>query len=1805
MPFQFKEKPNYKVHILVQGSKTPNQFTETASTPSTSRAGSEPSEIIEKKENNKNEQAETINKQQTISTPTMTSSGLYACHACQFTTTRLNVLILHNKSHSVTFTPYTPSPVRKKQVKTAKSTPLTTKTPKQKKPRPEKSENISKKSPGHKRAADPGSTPEVKKPKTDEEIKSSLLADWDDGDEESNDESTMVMAGSPEVPVAAESPAVPTPAELPSAQVPVEVLSEKKSDDSAEKPESSSDSKYEFCEDEDWPVEADIGRKIPRVKNPSKRKGETKSVSIDEDEMAREVAELLNKTTLPELPSAPEPLKVEENFPEPSIVKSPDKKQDNTQEQVAHEKKNLSDTLPPKTIFKTKTFFRSRHSRSQDAIGKYVAEQLNAAERMDIVDSDINGAEVVSSPETRMSPPVEHVKVARLAPKIQLKKMKAEAAQLRELEKFNAEKSKEDSTSNSNFTYLSELSFVDTKDHSNNNQNPESSGEIEINYKNVENIDSVSLSLDYSKKKIEEKMNKNDKNNEKEYLLESTPDNTVEKGNFTPVVKFPEDNHPKSFEPFMNESTASAVDALLSVSRETDRVTKVISDDPPEDLFEDDNKDSNNTSNNNINGYNNYKNNSIDECKEQPYTGLSKEDETFQPIKNMDVSQEESNEIAQKNVDMETNLPELINTANADMTKNNTKVMEDVLLNKYSNSEIVTNDTSNVLGVENTPTESDLQIAEALINLPTTTINKVSIKTHADTNPLTTLTDEVTVHNHKNIHSEKDENIAVTDVTNSVNVEDHTHLVESSNKNINPRFETEQEKSENLNAAQSLVQMSETIDHNVKILDIDMPNNEILQRNVKIKEDNLKVGSLEDEQKGTNNDSNKNLIAMRKSPELEIKSSKLLKILEEPCLPKLATAKKTITKQLIVPGKEKILNFDVGKSPIKTKPNSPKQKIIIRRTTSSKNLLNSMTEVTTPDKIILSRTNKSAQDGSSVQTYTIQTTPESQTVADKNTIIIQPKIRKVTRPLSKLPKIKPHQTSLVTDNKTVQVTKGKEEPLFDINSMPIVISDDILTPENIDKMPIVMSDGNLITNSNNPPKLVKTKQTSVDNEKVPISAVTSKAEIKTLLMSTNNEISKVTTPNILSKSSKLRGAKPMLVFDKTTGKQKIIMTKTEPALKEIKQPQTLIQPVTQNTPKTEKFIILPTTSSSRPARTQKIVIDPQTGKAHVLVGKGPETTTTLADNKPVSAKLIPGASTPGNTVMIITNAEGAQSRIVLTPEHEKILFPNKQQPNVSQLKTFTQRITPNVASGQKSIVSTAMSTKTHTRIVPKQKSAIITSKGQLIVGGRIATTAQNIAPLPEIRPAPKRILASEPKKLVQAIQKNSSEPLIFLKQKSGAVMQLTAAQFEHLQRTGQIIQKTPTPPQENKIIVQKSITITPNESIVPTIQKQRVRKQINDSPMPTKKIKHEIAIAPAPISSIPALTPISNTIVPSQATNISSTTNNASVSNYNDLDNIEELLPSTAISRQEPMLTQTELCAQPPPTPLSDGQLLAVPGEHFGGPTGSFYLCVEENGTFTVIDNRPLVLENSQLVPMAEPLQVLAPQPERRDILEAALANSDVFHAETTRDDAPDFRDLNANVSVHCRVSETSTTLNQPIMTPVEVPTKGDSEPTVASNLEDGLAVIGVTPQTVPTSLELPITVTDPRIAPKTTDPLSSNNYATSLLTSPNTDITFTTAEEADVPIVGPISMPLLTDEEAGGKSMPILTDEVADRYVSSVESTIDSPSSIDVRESENEDCGQWPRRLLTPCSDTSETSAEIPLQPNMQLSVNDLSHNS
>ncbi|KAI8434379.1 hypothetical protein MSG28_012428 [Choristoneura fumiferana] len=1816
-----REKSDYKVHILVQGTKTPSQATDTLSTPSTSRAGSE-SEAAEDRTPKADKPLTTFSSPNTSGS----ISGVYPCPLCAFTTTRLNVLILHNKTHSATYTPYTPSPVRKKPVVKSPQKSITNKSPKARKPRKEKIEktekvdktdktekiektespknttkienaDVNKKSQTRKRSIEEEQkTTEVKKIKTDEEIKSSLLADWDDMDEDSNDKSPEVAPASPLL------PAQPTPAELPVQVSPADptALSQyptaDKSDTATEKPESSSDSKYEFCEDEDWSLEADAGRKIPRVKNPAKRREERKSISIDDDDVAREVAELLNRTTMPDLPAAPEPLTVEENFPEPSIVKSPDKKIECVPESSKLPEKLVPEPQPTKAIFKTKTFFRSRHSRSQDAIGKYVAEQLNAAERMD-AETELNGSDNVSSPEARESPPIEHVKVARLAPKIQLKKMKAEAAQSWEKEKSYLELVAEDnSTANgannkSDSLVIKNIAVVDEKENCK-LMTPHSN--LDVLYPTQEikpinkDIQHGPLTKDKNQQIEHEQLGSTFIKEDIIYervIIDKSDDKNVVKDSDLHIM--PESIPPKPseqfIEPFMNESTASAVDALLSVSRETDRVTKIISDDPPEDLFEDDNiKD--NVGTNNINGFNEELKKENDLLETMPAEDKPTIKEpvveavpTVEEItKVQDVSALEETPILEE-IAIEKDIPKMEeepiseegrpvggspNTEEIPLTED-IPVMDEVpplaekliasehkddikyqqinfqessdLKHKYNfdSSEVPLTRSDRELNpevvVDNIPSESDLQIAEALINLPATAIQNIVPSHHQENlNLATHFTSE---HFQEEVQEEiiqTENNIQVNEVKMSEAITEDKSMIEpnieesletTKSDSLNARYETEEEKSENLNAAQSLVEMSESIDHKIKVTEskvneIDSisthtstsketsntPLSKVIETNRSVEQ---KIASLSSD---NNSDPTNSKLA-----KFETSSSKLLKILEEPCMPKIIT-KTTPTKQVIVSGKEKILNFDVSKAAIKVKPQSPKQKIIIRRNTPSKNIMNSLNDMGAQENIILSRSNKPQGDGSAVQTYTIQASAGAP--PDAGAIVIQQKIRNNTKTAPKLHKLK-QQFSLVTsanESKQASEQQTTDDTIYDINSMPIVLSDDILTPENIEKMPIVMSDGKIITNPVNPPKLVKTKH--VESEKIVMTSQ-SKPELKTLLMNPpTTEVSKATTPNILSKSAKLRGSKPMLVIDKATGKQKIIMTKSEPAVKEIKQAPSKLEPVTQTTAKPGKFIIVPTASSPRPARAQKIVIDPQTGKAHVLVAK-PEPP---PDNKPVSAKLVPQPDAPpGNTVMIITNAQGAQSRILLTPEHEKILFPNKQQPKVSQLKTVTHRLTAGSPGAPKTIVTTVGPTKTaNTKMVPKQKSAIITSKGQLIVGGRVATTAQNIAPMPEIRPK-QRIIASEPRKLAQTVQKTSSEPLIFLQQKSGQVMQLTTAQFEHLQRTGQIVQKTSAVP-ENKIVLQKSIAMPPNESVAPTVPK-KMRRPPASSPQPAKRAKQDINIAPAltpapvpahaPLSGL-APAPVAPPPLPALAP-LASTPTAVAPAPYPDLENFEELLPSTAIVRQPEPAPAPEPAA--PPAPLADGQLLAVPGEHFGGPPGTFYLCVEDNGTLTPIDNRPLVLENNQLVPMAEPAA-----PERRDILEAALANSDVFHEPPPE---PAFRDLNANVSVHCRVSETSSTLHQPIMTPVEVPSLADAEPPLAGSLEAGLAVIGVAPPSVPTSLELPITVTDPRIAPRAAPRRRRRARA-----------------RAPSPAPAPASMPLLLDEPAG-KSMPLLTDEL------------------------------------------------------------------
>ncbi|XP_037930900.1 uncharacterized protein LOC119665736 [Teleopsis dalmanni] len=185
---------------------------------------------------------------------------------------------------------------------------------------------------------------------------------------------------------------------------------------------------------------------------------------------------------------------------------------------------------------------------------------------------------------------------------------------------------------------------------------------------------------------------------------------------------------------------------------------------------------------------------------------------------------------------------------------------------------------------------------------------------------------------------------------------------------------------------------------------------------------------------------------------------------------------------------------------------------------------------------------------------------------------------------------------------------------------------------------------------------------------------------------------------------------------------------------------------------------------------------------------------------------------------------------------------------------------------------------------------------------------------------------------------------------------------------------------------------------------------------------------------------------------------------------------------------------------------------------------ITDDGTEFILTREVLAaLEAQQAEQQIQQLQIAGQQipsaSNTTDILAVALAGSDLYNSEVLEIETSQRLQLmgsdvfqpsvlpqpHLTPPITAHTSETSTLLNQtPIMSPLEKPSTSlnkakhldfvghigtntgvpisselvDCRP----NLEDSLAVIGVTPQSaVPSSLELPITVTDPKIASKVT----------------------------------------------------------------------------------------------------------------------------
>lgn len=222
-----------------------------------------------------------------------------------------------------------------------------------------------------------------------------------------------------------------------------------------------------------------------------------------------------------------------------------------------------------------------------------------------------------------------------------------------------------------------------------------------------------------------------------------------------------------------------------------------------------------------------------------------------------------------------------------------------------------------------------------------------------------------------------------------------------------------------------------------------------------------------------------------------------------------------------------------------------------------------------------------------------------------------------------------------------------------------------------------------------------------------------------------------------------------------------------------------------------------------------------------------------------------------------------------------------------------------------------------------------------------------------------------------------------------------------------------------------------------------------------------------------------------------------------------------------------------------------------------------------------------------QPILIQAPMGDQ-DILATALANTEVFQQDQLLTGS--LGDLNPPVKAH--VSETNTVLTQsPIMSTTEQPTKNNGNvekisPELSKNLDEKLAEIGVTQHqtNVPVSLELPITVTNPAIAPKTTtNPLELNSMypATALGVAVSSTVS---TQEISPALVGVLqSTTPLPDNETTDEAdqappiSSILNSEISEEFIP------DTPDASNHQTTQ----------------DTEDTnSSEIPLQPNIVSSA-------
>ncbi|RZC39734.1 titin-like, partial [Asbolus verrucosus] len=773
-----------------------------------------------------------------------------------------------------------------------------------------------------------------------------------------------------------------------------------------------------------------------------------------------------------------------------------------------------------------------------------------------------------------------------------------------------------------------------------------------------------------------------------------------------------------------------------------------------------------------------------------------------------------------------------------------------------------------------------------------------------------------------------------------------------------------------------------------------------------------------------------------------------------------------------------------------------------------------------------------------------------------------------------------------------------DDNVFDINSMPIVLSDQILTPESIANMPIFLGDTVQAT-----PEPVTTVTTSTTKVQTAVLKKTPQSQGHMRLLNKS-----IASPSLIGS-------------DKSTKLVKTPKILGSVGSKIIKQ-----NSFASSSSKHGKYVIVTQSPTATPPSKYTV------GKKQTFIKRDLPTAGTLTKVQNIAPE------PSGNKIMILTNQQGQQQRVLLTPAQQKMMGYQNQGTKVT--KTLVKgNIIQKAKDGQ---------------VTPVAGSSGLISKS---VGPSRLNSSQNLISssghvLTPIHPHQSKTMRIDksmpPRKLQMQSQKVQLKPqkTILIKNQHGQTVrkiqgtddalldQQVAEQIEAIKASGVLQQKQEIlnyktqPPKSfrrsyaKKIIESPKPTAKPKTEVPPLAPispkkpeaaHSAAQEQANQSEAKTQErplnqlviqdaMGNQTTITEGQILALPSETidgqPQSYMLVTlDESGNLTPLNNEALLSldpNLGlggDLGNTVLQIDQSALKEEAPQPEAAKAEPEPEPVPVKEeeaekpaqeqiepmqnvncsgepGQQLIVTGDPIAaqkfleslaeGSTDLANILASAEGSNILIhadgqqilintdsDNQMLLSVNTDLS-MAESTEgggnpIFATQPSKnQDILAAALADTDVFQQEQNGSQTKLQSQLSPNSALYPmnvgNVLETSLTLNSPIMTPLEVPS--------TKKISDESDIL----TQVPKNVDLPITITDPNITQTVSQQqvasLMANELQTNLeLSLPISEsaITVTSSEMNSPSFV--YSLPSLDGavditQKPFNSSMPLLTED-------------------------------------------------------------------